>query len=39
MPISDGYEACKKICSIYNDEDKVLFTNKIVDKINLNFLK
>jgi CheY-like chemotaxis protein len=39
MPISDGYEACKKIHSIYNDEAKVLFTNKIVNKINLNFLK
>ena len=39
MPISDGYEACKKIHSIYNDEEKLLFSNKIDNKLNLNFLK
>ena len=39
VPISDGYEACKKIHSIYIDEEKLLFSNKIDNKLNLNFLK
>jgi CheY-like chemotaxis protein len=38
MPISDGYDACKKILSIYL-EDKLLCTNKKDNYLNLKFLK
>jgi hypothetical protein len=35
MPISDGYDACKKILSIYQDDEKLLCFYKKDNMLNL----